>query len=111
MAVAARSAVAVEDHARGGCFTARQHRWRLRVTEQGEVIHRKYGIRALALRSLEQATGAVLRASLRPRAAEPREDAWRPVMDAVSSASSEVYRALLARPASWTTSVPPHPST
>jgi phosphoenolpyruvate carboxylase len=44
---------------------------RLRVTEQGEVIHRKYGIRALALRSLEQATGAVLRASLRPRAAEP----------------------------------------
>ncbi|WP_157723088.1 phosphoenolpyruvate carboxylase, partial [Stenotrophomonas pictorum] len=27
---------------------------RLRVTEQGEVIHRKYGIRALALRSLEQ---------------------------------------------------------
>jgi phosphoenolpyruvate carboxylase len=34
---------------------------RLRVTEQGEVIHRKYGIRALALRSLEQATGAVLR--------------------------------------------------
>ena len=33
---------------------------RLRVTEQGEVIHRKYGIRALALRTLEQATGAVL---------------------------------------------------
>src|SRR5690606_18586514 len=27
---------------------------RLRVTEQGEVIHRKYGIRALALRNLEQ---------------------------------------------------------
>ena len=38
-----------------------------RVTEQGEVIHRKYGIRALALRNLEQATGAVLRATLRPR--------------------------------------------
>ena len=70
---------------------------RLRVTEQGEVIHRKYGIRALALRSLEQAAGAVLRASLRPRAAEPREDAWRPVMDAVSSASSEVYRAFVGQ--------------
>ena len=33
----------------------------LRLTEQGEVIHRKYGIRAIALRNLEQATGAVLR--------------------------------------------------
>ena len=30
----------------------------LRVTEQGEVIHRKYAIRALALRNLEQTTGA-----------------------------------------------------
>ncbi len=70
---------------------------RLRVTEQGEVIHRKYGIRALALRSLEQATGAVLRASLRPRAPESREDGWRPVMDTVSAASSEVYRAFVGQ--------------
>src|SRR3546814_2612141 len=37
----------------------------LRMTEQGEVIHRKYGIRALALRNLEQATAAVMHASLR----------------------------------------------
>ena len=61
------------------------------------MIHRKYGIRALALRSLEQATGAVLRASLRPRAPEPREDDWRPVMDAVASASSEVYRGFVGQ--------------
>ena len=47
----------------------------LRLTEQGEVIHRKYGIRALALRNLEQTTGAVLRATLRPRPPEPREAA------------------------------------
>ena len=33
---------------------------RLRVTEQGEVIHRKYGIDALALRKLAQTTGAVI---------------------------------------------------
>src|SRR5699024_4917022 len=44
---------------------------RLRMTEQGEVIHRKYGIRALALRNLEQTIGAALRASLRPREADP----------------------------------------
>ena len=68
---------------------------RLRVTEQGEVIHRKYGIRALALRSLEQATAAVLRASLRPGAADPREAQWAQVMDVVAAASSHHYRALV----------------
>ncbi len=71
---------------------------RLRVTEQGEVIHRKYGIRALALRSLEQATGAVLRSSLRPRAPEPREDRWRPVMDLVAERSAAAYRAFVGQP-------------
>ncbi|KRG41991.1 phosphoenolpyruvate carboxylase [Stenotrophomonas pictorum JCM 9942] len=68
---------------------------RLRVTEQGEVIHRKYGIRALALRSLEQSAGAVLRASLRPRAAEPREAQWIPVMETVAAESSRAYRAFV----------------
>ena len=53
---------------------------RLRVTEQGEVIHQKYGMRALALRTLEQTVGAVLRASARPRPPEPREAAWRESM-------------------------------
>ena len=71
---------------------------RLRVTEQGEVIHRKYGIRALALRSLEQATGAVLVSSLRPRAAEPREVQWREVMDQVSTGSTRAYRAFVGAP-------------
>ncbi|WP_313161474.1 phosphoenolpyruvate carboxylase, partial [Stenotrophomonas sp.] len=70
---------------------------RLRVTEQGEVIHRKYGIRALALRSLEQSTGAVLRSSLRPRAPEPREAQWRPVMDLVAARSAEAYRAFVGQ--------------
>ncbi|MEO5811218.1 MAG: phosphoenolpyruvate carboxylase [Rhodanobacter sp.] len=69
----------------------------LRVTEQGEVIHRKYGIRALALRNLEQTVGAVLRASLRPRAAEPREERWRGQMDALSARSRETYRAFVER--------------
>ncbi|RBG90572.1 phosphoenolpyruvate carboxylase, partial [Xanthomonas oryzae pv. oryzae] len=71
---------------------------RLRVTEQGEVIHRKYGIRALALRSLEQMTGAVLLSSLRPRAPEPREARWRPVMDLVAERSTVAYRAFVAAP-------------
>jgi len=67
----------------------------LRVTEQGEVIHRKYGIRALALRNLEQTVGAVLRASLRPRETEPREERWREQMNALSASSRQTYRAFV----------------
>ncbi|HEY9133820.1 MAG TPA: phosphoenolpyruvate carboxylase, partial [Dyella sp.] len=69
----------------------------LRVTEQGEVIHRKYGIRALALRNLEQTVSATLRASLRPRDTEPREAAWRERMDRLGRDSRETYRALVDR--------------
>ncbi len=68
---------------------------RLRITEQGEVIHRKYGIRALALRNLEQTTAAVLRASLRPRPADAREDAWRHIAATLSVDSRKHYRALV----------------
>ncbi|HWX65249.1 MAG TPA: phosphoenolpyruvate carboxylase [Rhodanobacter sp.] len=67
----------------------------LRVTEQGEVIHRKYGIRALALRNLEQTVGAVLRASLRPRETESREERWREQMNALSASSRQTYRAFV----------------
>ncbi len=69
----------------------------LRVTEQGEVIHRKYGIRALALRNLEQTVGAVLRASLRPRKTELREDQWVRRMDQLSVSSRKAYRELVDR--------------
>jgi phosphoenolpyruvate carboxylase len=67
----------------------------LRVTEQGEVIHRKYGTRAIALRNLEQTVGAVLRASLRPRLAESREESWRDVMSSLSDRSRAAYRAFV----------------
>ena len=67
----------------------------LRFTEQGEVIHRKYGIRAIALRNLEQATGAVLRATLRPRPPEPREAAWRSMAVAIAGEARTAYRALV----------------
>lgn len=70
----------------------------LRVTEQGEVIHRKYGIRALALRNLEQTVGAVLRASLRPRKNEPREPRWREQMDQLSANSRKTYRSFVDHP-------------
>ncbi len=69
----------------------------LRVTEQGEVIHRKYGIRALALRNLEQTVSAVLRASLRPRVQESREDLWRARMSELAARSREHYRDFVDR--------------
>ena len=84
---------------------------RLRVTEQGEVIHRKYGIRALALRSLEQATGAVLVSSLRPRPLEPREARWREAMDMVAEGKhARLSRLRRMRRSSWITSATPRRS-
>ncbi|MDA3913296.1 phosphoenolpyruvate carboxylase, partial [Oleiagrimonas sp.] len=71
---------------------------RLRMTEQGEVIHRKYGIRALALRNLEQTVGAALRASLRPREPEPREELWSKRMTQLAGYSREAYRELVGDP-------------
>lgn len=71
---------------------------RLRVTEQGEVIHRKYGIRALALRELEQTVSATLLASLRPRVQEPREAEWKETMAALAADSRERYRAFVGAP-------------
>ena len=70
----------------------------LRVTEQGEIIHQKYGIRALALRTLEQTAGAVLLATLRPREAEPREARWREAMHALAAHGERAYRELLETP-------------
>jgi phosphoenolpyruvate carboxylase len=67
----------------------------LRVTEQGEVIHRKYGIRALALRNLEQTTGAVLRATLRPRPRDAREVRWKEMTRHLAEESRRHYRALV----------------
>ena len=70
----------------------------LRVTEQGEVIHRKYGIRALALRTLEQTAGAVMRASLRSPAPDPRAASWSAVMERMASEGCAGYRALVDAP-------------
>ncbi|MDG6349037.1 phosphoenolpyruvate carboxylase [Luteimonas sp. 8-5] len=67
----------------------------LRVTEQGEVIHRKYGIRALAIRNLEQATAAVLQATLRPRPPHPDEARWHAIATGLAEAGRARYRALV----------------
>jgi phosphoenolpyruvate carboxylase len=67
----------------------------LRLTEQGEVIHQKYGLRALAERNIEQMAAAVLRATLRPRVAEAREDHWRELATQMAVSGRDHYRALV----------------
>lgn len=66
---------------------------RIRVTEQGEVINERYGHPIIAQRQLEQVVHAVLVASAPGYEAEntPR-DAWRIVMEELSTSSYEAYR-------------------
>lgn len=68
-------------------------RHRLRVTEQGEVIHARFGLPGIAHRSLELYTAAVLEATLTPQA--PPKDAWRKSMDAMAAASEKAYRSVV----------------
>ena len=67
---------------------------RLRVTEQGEIINGKYGLRGIAERTLELMAGAVLEATARGGSAPP-PTAWRAVMTTVADASRAAYRALV----------------
>ena len=70
-------------------------RGRLRVTEQGEAINSKYGLRGIAMRTLEQTVGAVLLASALPGTSDPRDAAWTAIMDDIARDSRAAYRALV----------------
>jgi phosphoenolpyruvate carboxylase len=70
-------------------------RGHLRVTEQGEIIHAKYGLRGIALRTLELMAGAVLEASaIGSRRHEPRTE-WLAAMEVVAAAGQDGYRGLV----------------
>ena len=79
---------------------------RLRVTEQGEVIDDKYGLRGIALRNLERSWGATALATALPEEADGRASAspdddqarrarWHAVMDEIARQSRAAYRALV----------------
>lgn len=68
---------------------------RLRVTEQGEVIHAKYGLRSMALRTLDLTTGVVALATALPPRQNDSEGRWRTAMETIAGASREAYRGLL----------------
>ena len=68
---------------------------RLRVTEQGEIINEKYGLRGIALRTLEQTTGSVaLATSIARDKANDRKE-WHQMMDVIANESRLAYRKLI----------------
>jgi len=68
---------------------------RLRVTEQGEIINEKYGLRGIALRTLEQVTGSVALATAMPRHMGNDRPEWHDMMDVVAAESRRAYRKLV----------------
>ena len=68
----------------------------MRVTEQGEVIQAKLGIRDIAVRNLELYASAALEATLRPPV-EP-EPAWRAMAEQLAACSKDAFRATVAQP-------------
>ncbi|MGA8203632.1 MAG: phosphoenolpyruvate carboxylase [Woeseiaceae bacterium] len=67
----------------------------LRVTEQGEIINEKYGLRAIALRTLEQVTGSVALATAMPHHRGNDKPEWHDMMDVIASESRRAYRKLI----------------
>jgi len=70
-------------------------RGRLRVTEQGEIIHAKYGLRGIALRTLELMTGAVLEASAVGALRDEPRPGWPAAMETAAAAGQAAYRGLV----------------
>jgi phosphoenolpyruvate carboxylase len=68
---------------------------RLRVTEQGEIINEKYGLRGIALRTLEQVTGSVALATAMPRHRGNDMPEWHTMMDVIATESRRAYRNLV----------------
>lgn len=70
-------------------------RSRLRMTEAGELINEKYGLRPIALRIFEQGFNTLALAGsgvLPPENVEPR---WRDAMELLGTESARVYRAMV----------------
>ena len=68
---------------------------RLRVTEQGEIINEKYGLRGIALRTLEQVVGSLALATAMPRHRGNDEPEWHAMMDIIADESRKAYRKLI----------------
>jgi phosphoenolpyruvate carboxylase len=70
-------------------------RGRLRITEAGELIKEKYGLRPLALRVFEQAFNALSLANTGVLPAEQVEPQWREAMRLLGDVSVQAYQSLV----------------
>ena len=74
-------------------------RGRLRATEQGELVNAKFGVRGIALRTMEQTTSAVARVTALPRNDSGKENVrWYEVMEVIATASKWRYQSLIYDP-------------
>jgi phosphoenolpyruvate carboxylase len=70
-------------------------RGRLRITEQGELLNERYGLRPIALRIFEQAFNALALSRSGAAPAEHVADDWRTTMELVADVSVRAYRSLV----------------
>ncbi len=68
---------------------------RVRMTEQGELIHDKYSLRPIALRVFEQAFNALSQSQAGVRPPEQVLPVWRQVMDLMAQAGGQRYHAMV----------------
>jgi phosphoenolpyruvate carboxylase len=71
----------------------------IKITEQGEVISSRYSLKGIAYRSLDQATSALITASLNARypEKESNEKEWEEISSRISAASQKKYQDLIFR--------------
>lgn len=74
----------------------------IKITEQGEVISSRYSLQGIAYRSLEQATAALISASIEARLikqqeSNPQEKEWEEICAGISETSLHKYQDLVFR--------------
>ena len=65
---------------------------RLRITEQGDMINAKYGLRGIAMRSLKRSVGSLLWATAGNHPPARSEARWRTIMGEIATASRQAYK-------------------
>ena len=65
---------------------------RLRITEQGDMINAKYGLRGIAMRSLKRSVGSLLWATAGDYVPSKSEDRWRTIMGEIAATSRQAYK-------------------